>query len=65
MTTTGARRHQQLAFREALRADLSLVHAYAELKARLAEEHPDDREAHTRGKQDFVHDVLSRTDRRP
>lgn len=52
---------RQPAFRDALRADLSLVQADAELKAQLAREHPDDRETHTTGKESFVNDVLSGT----
>lgn len=44
----------QLAFRDALRADPALAADYAALKARLAAEHPGDREAYTAGKTDFV-----------
>jgi GrpB-like predicted nucleotidyltransferase (UPF0157 family) len=50
MTTGSSRWHQQLAFRNALRADPALVAAYARLKRQLAHDHPDDREAYTAGK---------------
>lgn len=49
---------EQLAFRDALRADPQLAGRYAELKRRLAEDHADDREAYTVGKGEFVRDVL-------
>ena len=52
--------NERLAFREALRADPELVAEYAALKLRLAEEHPDDPEAYTSGKREFVRRVLSR-----
>jgi GrpB-like predicted nucleotidyltransferase (UPF0157 family) len=61
LITTGCSRwHQQLAFRDALRADTALVYAYSQLKIRLAHDHYDDREAYAAGKRRFVHDVLSR-----
>jgi GrpB-like predicted nucleotidyltransferase (UPF0157 family) len=50
----------QLAFRDALRADPALAASYASLKRRLSAEHPDDREAYTEAKATFVADVLSR-----
>lgn len=43
-----------LAFRDGLRADPALAVVYAELKKRLAAEHPDDRAAYTEAKFDFV-----------
>lgn len=49
---------EQLAFRDALRADPEPVAEYAALKRRLAAEHPDDREACTEGKGEFVARVL-------
>lgn len=49
---------EQLAFRDALRADSALVHRYAELKRILAVKHAADREGYTAGKADFVHRVL-------
>ncbi|MHA6630469.1 GrpB family protein [Pseudonocardia sichuanensis] len=61
MTTASARWHQQLAFRDALRADPGLVRTYAQLKHELAHRHEDDREAYTAGKQRFVDDVLAHT----
>jgi GrpB-like predicted nucleotidyltransferase (UPF0157 family) len=52
--------HQQLAFRDALRTHPELVRAYAQLKDDLAARYPDDREAYTVGKQQFVDEVLTR-----
>lgn len=52
---------EQLAFRDALRADPQLRSEYAALKRRLAAEHPDDREAYTDGKTPFVEQVLEET----
>jgi GrpB-like predicted nucleotidyltransferase (UPF0157 family) len=57
--TADGRWHQQLAFRDALRADPVLVRAYARLKVELADRHHDDREAYTAGKERFVREVLS------
>lgn len=57
--TADGRWHQQLAFRDALRADPALVRAYARLKVELADRHHDDREAYTAGKGRFVREVLS------
>jgi len=54
-----ARWSEQLAFRDALRADPTLVDRYAELKRTLADEHADDREAYTAGKEQFVSGVLT------
>ncbi len=51
---------QQLAFREALRADPALAQRYATLKLTLALRHPDDREAYTAAKSDFVRTALAR-----
>lgn len=47
-----------LAFRDALRADAALRQHYADLKDRLAAEHPDNRNAYTNAKGDFVAKVL-------
>jgi GrpB-like predicted nucleotidyltransferase (UPF0157 family) len=47
-----------LAFRDFLCAHAQTAQAYAELKERLSAEHPNDRDAYTRGKDDFVTDVL-------
>jgi GrpB-like predicted nucleotidyltransferase (UPF0157 family) len=47
-----------LAFRDALRASASLARAYAALKVTLAAAYAQDREAYTRGKDDFVARVL-------
>ena len=50
--------HEQLAFRDALRADRELVESYAALKRTLAAQHANDREAYSAAKSDFVHAVL-------
>jgi GrpB-like predicted nucleotidyltransferase (UPF0157 family) len=50
---------EQLAFRDALRADATLVARYAQIKRRLAEQHGADREAYTQAKTDFVREVLA------
>ncbi len=52
---------EQLAFRDALRADPVLVRRYADLKRELTAEHAADREAYTAGKADFVRSVLRRS----
>jgi GrpB-like predicted nucleotidyltransferase (UPF0157 family) len=46
--------HQQLRFRDRLRADPELRDRYAALKGRLAAEHASDREAYGAAKADFV-----------
>jgi GrpB-like predicted nucleotidyltransferase (UPF0157 family) len=51
--------NERLAFRDALRADAELVTEYAALKRRLADEHPDDIQAYTAGKREFVGRVLA------
>ncbi|MFC4560756.1 GrpB family protein [Nocardiopsis mangrovi] len=51
----------QLAFRDALRADSGLRRAYTELKRRLARRHPDDRERYTDAKAAFVAFALGRS----
>jgi GrpB-like predicted nucleotidyltransferase (UPF0157 family) len=50
-----------LAFRDYLRAHPQTAQAYAELKRRLSAEHPNERDAYTRGKDDFVAAVLKKT----
>jgi GrpB-like predicted nucleotidyltransferase (UPF0157 family) len=47
-----------LAFRDALRADSALAREYEDLKIRLAWEHPEDRDAYTAAKADFVARVV-------
>ena len=49
---------ERLAFRDALRGDPALAAKYETLKRRLAQEHPDDRQAYTAGKRVFVARVL-------
>ncbi len=49
---------EQLAFRDALRADPGLVKAYAAQKLELAARHATDRERYTSAKADFVRAVL-------
>ena len=61
LLATGPRWSEQLAFRDALRADPGLKREYAGLKRALAAEHGTDREAYTAGKEGFVRSVLLRT----
>lgn len=49
---------ERLAFRDALRANVTLALAYVDLKQRLAAQHPHDREAYTQGKSAFVGAVV-------
>ena len=49
-----------LAFRDALRADAALRGEYASLKKHLAGQHPDNRNAYTNAKADFVQQALRR-----
>ena len=49
----------RLRFRDRLRADPGLRHEYLELKRDLARRFPNDREAYTDGKADFVRRVVS------
>jgi GrpB-like predicted nucleotidyltransferase (UPF0157 family) len=58
-----ARWTEQLAFRDALRADPTLVARYAELKHALAAQHGADREAYTEAKTEFVREVLAALNR--
>ena len=51
---------EQLAFRDALRADDSLRQRYATLKQALAAEHADDRETYTAAKTNFIRVALGR-----
>jgi GrpB-like predicted nucleotidyltransferase (UPF0157 family) len=51
---------EELAFRDALRAEPDTARAYEELKRRLADEHLHDREAYTVAKTEFVESVLAR-----
>ena len=51
---------EELAFRDALRAEPETARAYEELKRRLAVELADDREAYTVAKTEFVESVLAR-----
>jgi GrpB-like predicted nucleotidyltransferase (UPF0157 family) len=45
---------QALLFRDYLRTHTSVAREYEDLKRRLAGEYPNDREAYTNGKSDFV-----------
>jgi len=54
MTLGSARWSEQLAFRDALRADRRLVESYAAMKVALAAQHADDREAYSAAKY-FLH----------
>ena len=58
MTAGSEQWTEQLAFRDALRADADLRRRYAALKQALAAEHADDREAYTAGKTDFIRAAL-------
>lgn len=60
MVAGTARWDEQLAFRDALRADPGLVDAYAALKRDLAARHTTDRERYSSAKADFVRAVLAR-----
>lgn len=51
---------EQLAFRDALRADPDLRQRYAALKQELAADHADDRERYTAGKTAFLRAALGR-----
>lgn len=48
-----------IAFRDALRADPDLAARYAAVKRAAADAHPDDREAYTAAKADFIRDVVA------
>ena len=62
MTSDSQRWRAQLVFRDALRADPSLVAEYTHIKRDLADEHAEDREAYTRGKEAFVRRVVKAAD---
>jgi GrpB-like predicted nucleotidyltransferase (UPF0157 family) len=51
---------QQIEFRDALRRDDDLARRYADLKRELVAEHPDDREAYTEAKAEFISEALGR-----
>jgi GrpB-like predicted nucleotidyltransferase (UPF0157 family) len=53
------RYRDELGFRDSLRADPRLVADYATLKRDLARRHPDDREAYTAGKDEFIATALA------
>ena len=60
LVPTGSRRYlDELAFRDALRSDSALAARYATLKRDLAVRFRHDREAYTRHKAPFVHEVLA------
>lgn len=59
MTADSPRWGEQLAFRDALRADRALRQAYAGLKRELAARHAEDREAYSDAKGDFLRAVLA------
>lgn len=65
MLLNSPRWQEQIAFRDALRADPNLLCAYASLKTELARDHRRDREAYTDAKQLFVQMVLDRPNQRP
>ena len=61
MTLDTPRWNQQIAFRDALRADPTLTADYAALKRVLAAKHSDDREAYSAAKSNFIRTVLDRS----
>lgn len=54
-----ARLEDEIAFRDYLRAHPVRAAEYGNLKHRLAEEHPEDREAYTRAKSSFIISVIA------
>jgi GrpB-like predicted nucleotidyltransferase (UPF0157 family) len=54
----GRRYADELAFRDRLRADPATAERYAELKRELADRFPEDREAYTEAKTDFIRAAL-------
>jgi GrpB-like predicted nucleotidyltransferase (UPF0157 family) len=59
LAPTGGRRYaEELAFRDRLRANPDTARAYAELKRDLAARFPDDRDAYTEAKSDFIREAL-------
>jgi GrpB-like predicted nucleotidyltransferase (UPF0157 family) len=61
MVLDSPRWYQQIAFRDALRADPTLTADYAALKRVLAIKHSDNREAYSAAKSDFIRKVLARS----
>jgi GrpB-like predicted nucleotidyltransferase (UPF0157 family) len=61
VTTDGPRWNQQVAFRDALRADPALTADYATLKRALAAKYADNREAYSAAKSYFVRTVIERS----
>ncbi len=53
--------HEHLRFRDALRSSAALLERYAALKAALAALHPNDREAYTDAKAEFIRAVAEGT----
>ena len=53
--------HEHLRFRDALRSSTALLERYAALKAALAALHPNDREAYTDAKAEFIRAVAEGT----
>lgn len=51
---------EQIAFRDCLRTHPDVAAEYEALKRRLAAEHPDDRDAYTERKDEFIQQVLER-----
>ena len=52
---------ERIRFRDHLRSHPDDVAAYAALKERLQSDHPNDREAYTIGKTNYINDILKRT----
>ena len=55
-----AERKRRIAFRDYLRLHADAAREYAELKRRLAKEFSNDREAYTRGKDEFIVRICGR-----
>lgn len=60
MTTETPRWHQQIAFRDALRADPAIKADYTALKQAVAQRYSDDREAYSAAKESFIQAILGR-----
>lgn len=59
LVPAGSRRYaEELSFRDLLRADPGAAERYAKLKRDLANRFPEDREAYTEAKTDFIREVL-------
>jgi GrpB-like predicted nucleotidyltransferase (UPF0157 family) len=61
LSPVGSKRYrEEVAFRDALRAQPTAAREYAQLKRELADKHRNDREAYAIGKSEFIAGVLAR-----